>query len=41
MEDKEQAERYKERRDDINDKMFIREVDDRVESECEEVENFD
>ena len=41
MENKEQAERYKEHCDDINDNMFIREVDDYIESECEEVEDFD
>lgn len=40
MKDKEQAERYKLRYDDINDNMFIREVDDQVDSECEEVEEF-
>ena len=41
MQDKDQAERYKQYHDDINDNMFIREVDDYVESESEEVEDFD
>ena len=40
MQDKDQAERYKQYHDDINDKMFIREVDDYIESESEEVEDF-
>lgn len=37
MEDSEQADRYKDHCNDINDNMFIREVDDYIESECEEV----
>ena len=41
MQDKDQAERYKKYHDDINDNMFIREIDDYVESESEEVEDFD
>ena len=40
MQNKEQAERYKQYYDDINDNMFIREVGDNLESECEEVEDF-
>ena len=39
--DEESAKRKKEYRDDVNDNMFIREVDDYIESECEEVEDFD
>jgi hypothetical protein len=41
MQDKDQAERYKQHHDDINDNMFIREVDDYIESESEEVEDFE
>ena len=41
MQDKDQAERYKQYHDDVNDNMFIREIDDYIESESEEVEDFD
>lgn len=41
MQDEDQAERYKKHYDDVNDKMFIREVDDYIESECDEMEDFD
>lgn len=41
MQDKDQAERYKQHHDDINDNMFIREVDDYIESESKEVEDFE
>ena len=41
VQDKDQAEIYKKCRGDINDNMFIREVDDYIVSDCEEVEDFD
>lgn len=41
MQNKDQAERYKQHNGDINDNMFIRENDDYVESEIEEVDEFD